>query len=74
MPVAPRPVPVAMPTASAIPDAVGGDSDALLEEFRIAPDELKTDVKKGCLLYFFAALALVALGIVALYFFFNRGR
>ena len=46
----------------------------MLEEYRVAPDTLKSDVKKGCLLYFFAALALLAVGMVALYFIFRHGK
>lgn len=32
------------------------------------PKALHTDVRKGCLLYFFAALGLVILGAVGFYF------
>ena len=49
-------------------------ADEMLDEYRVAPHALKTDVKKGCFLYFFAALAAVATGVIALYFLFNRGR
>ena len=43
-------------------------ADAILEDYRVAPDALKTDVRKGCFLYFFAALAFVALVVVGLYY------
>ena len=46
----------------------------MLDEYRVAPDALKSDVKKGCLLYFFGAIGLFALGVVALYFAFRHGK
>ena len=33
-------------------------ADAILEEYRVAPDTLKTDIRKGCLLYFVGAFVL----------------
>ncbi len=56
------------------PPAVEAVADEILEQYRVAPDSMKTDVKKGCFLYFFAALALVAVGVVVLYFIFERGK
>ena len=47
-------------------------ADAILEEYRVAPDTLKTDIRKGCLLYFIGALALVALGVSVLYFLISK--
>ncbi len=49
-------------------------ADQILAQYRVAPDALKTDVKKGCLLYFFGALALVALAVAGLYLLFQRGK
>ena len=59
---------------SPVAAAVAAQADAILEDYRVAPDALKTDVKKGCFLYFFAALAFVALAVVVLYFLFQRGK
>jgi len=86
-PAAPVPVvpPVRLPASlpaqpsvagenSPVEAVVAAEADAILEDYRVAPDELKTDVKKGCFLYFFAALAFVALGVVVLYFLFQRGK
>jgi hypothetical protein len=56
----------ATPTA-AIPPEVAA-ADAIIEEYRVPPETLRTDVRKGCLLYFFTALGLLALAVVALYF------
>ena len=69
--LAPAPAPARDVSLPADPTA---SADVLLEEYRVAPDTLKSDVKKGCLLYFFAALALFALGVVGLYFFFRHGK
>ncbi len=64
------------PTAAepAAPAADGAAAEEIIDQYRVAPDTLKTDLRKGCLLYFIGALALVALGVVGLYFFFQRGR
>jgi hypothetical protein len=62
----------APPVASS--PAVEAAADEILDQYRVAPDSMKTDVKKGCFLYFFGALALVAVGVVVLYFIFERGR
>lgn len=49
-------------------------AEEIIDQYRVAPDTLKTDLRQGCLLYFLGALGLVALGIVGLYFLFQRGR
>ena len=48
--------------------AVAAAADAILEKYRVQPDSLKTDVRKGCFLYFFGALAVVAVIVVGLYY------
>ena len=57
--------------ALALP-ATPAAADALLDEYRVAPDTLKTDVRKGCFLYFAAALLAVAATVVILYFLLPR--
>jgi len=47
-------------------------SEQILEEYRVPAESLQQDVRKGCLLYFAAGLAVFALGIVALYFLVQR--
>jgi hypothetical protein len=42
-------------------------ADTILAGYRQDSANLRTDVRKGCLLYFFVAFALVALGIGAFY-------
>ena len=54
--------------------AVEAVADEIIEQYRSGPDTTKTDVRKGCLLYFFGAFALLALVVVGLYFLFQRGR
>lgn len=49
-------------------------ADEIIDQYRVAPDALKTDLRKGCLLYFVGALALVALGVGLLYLVFNYGK
>jgi len=48
--------------------AVSAAADAILEKYRVQPDSLKTDVRQGCFLYFFGALAVVAVIVVGLYY------
>ncbi len=42
-------------------------ADTILQEYRVPETALKSDVRKGCFLYFIAALAAVAVGVVLLY-------
>jgi len=56
------------PPAPPLPPEVAATADAILDEYRVQPDSLKTDVKKGCFLYFFIALGLVVLAVVGFYF------
>ena len=60
--------------SSSPPAGIETAADQILEQYRVAPDATKTDVKKGCLLYFFAAFVLLGLVVVGMYFFFQRGR
>lgn len=48
--------------------AVAAAADAILEKYRVQPDSLRTDVRQGCFLYFFGALAAVAVIVVGLYY------
>lgn len=61
-------------TAAATPEhpAVAAAADTILEEYRIPSETLKTDVRKGCFLYFAAALLFVAATAVILYFVLRR--
>lgn len=63
-PAAPEPLPLAAPPASqSIPDP-----EVLIEEYRVRPDEVHQDVRKGCLLYFVGAFVVLGLVVVGLYF------
>lgn len=74
-PPAPAPLP---PVATAIAQRVIAKShpigtapvpaEAMIEQYRVAPDAVKQDVRRGCFIYFAAAFVLLALGVVALYF------
>lgn len=46
-------------------------AEEIIDQYRVAPGTLQTDLRKGCLLYFFGALALVALGVALLYYAFK---
>lgn len=56
--------------AAATPDA--REAETILEQYRTSDKSLKTDVRKGCLLYFAAAFVLLGLGVAALWFAFRR--
>lgn len=75
-PLAPAPVlaPAAPESAPVAPSVLAAQADEILESYRTPPTSLKSDVRKGCLLYFVAALALVALGVTALYFLIGTRR
>ena len=45
---------------------VDPDADKIIEQYRSAKP-IRAEVKRGCLVYLFAAFALVGLGILALY-------
>jgi hypothetical protein len=59
---------VATTTASVAPTSVDAQADEILAQYRQDTPSLQADLRKGCLLYFFGALALLGLGIVAFYF------
>jgi len=63
------------PVAPVAPNAVEpstDDPDALLSEYRAADVDVVRHVRTGCLLYFVAALALVAVIVAILYFALRR--
>lgn len=63
-----------LPAAAVAPAVVAAQADEILETYRTPANSLKSDVRKGCFLYFFAALALVGLGVTALYFLIGTRR
>ena len=68
-------VPLILPAVVAAPLApeIAAVADSIIDEYRVPPETLKTDVKKGCFVYFFAALALVSLGVFGFYFALHHG-
>lgn len=48
--------------------SLAASPEAILEEYRVEPSAVKSDVRKGCLLYFAAAFALLILVVAILYF------
>ncbi len=80
---APAPArPVALPplaapatsTSDVSPTAVAAQADEILESYRTPPTSVKSDVRKGCLLYFVGAFLLLGLGVTALYFLISSRR
>jgi hypothetical protein len=60
-PVSPASTPASRVTAGAT------DADAILNEYRVPSEALKTDVRKGCFLYFAVAMALLIGGVAILW-------
>jgi hypothetical protein len=64
------PPPGAAPAPATAPQSrVDTDADKLIEQYSQKQRPIHDQVRSGCLVYFFAALALVGLGLVALYFY-----
>jgi hypothetical protein len=63
------PPPAAAPASPTAPasDDVGAYADRIIEQYTQQQRPIRDQVKSGCLFYFFTALALVALGVVAIY-------
>jgi hypothetical protein len=55
------------PDASTSPAAVDANANAILEQYRSNSRSLQQEVRRGCFLYFFGALALLGLVIAVIY-------
>jgi hypothetical protein len=66
----PSPAPVAPPKA--IPAQAEAEAEAMLAQYRSDPDAMQRNVKRGCILYFLAALGLLALGLLAFHFLYRH--
>lgn len=69
-PLAPSSAPktaVASPLPVMASETAEIDVDEILQRHRVAPATVRSDVRKGCFLYFFAALCLLGLGVAFLY-------
>lgn len=54
------------------PGATEPAAEQIMDEFRVAPENVTADVRKGCLLYFALAFVLLGLGVAALWWLFRR--
>jgi hypothetical protein len=70
-PVSAKPLPQNLQAA---PTAHDDDVEALLESYRAESRRAPDDARRGCFILFFAALALLALGVLALYFYMSSHR
>ncbi|MDP3069316.1 MAG: hypothetical protein Q8N18_03460 [Opitutaceae bacterium] len=57
-----------MSPSSAKPAPSEVQVDQILAQYRSAPNTVRQDVRKGCLLYFMLALAIVAACVTIFYF------
>jgi hypothetical protein len=71
-PVPLAPEPAAVIATTVVPGDKSADAspaaEALFEKYRVAPSAVQQDVRRGCFIYFAAAFALFAVGVVVLYF------
>jgi hypothetical protein len=63
----PPPTDLSGPSGGPQPAISDAEADAMLEQYRANPQSLQHEVKRGCFLYFFGALALVGLAVLAVY-------
>ena len=56
-----------LPDAPTFPAAVDANANAILEQYRSSPRSLQQEVRRGCFLYFFGALALLGLVVAVIY-------
>jgi hypothetical protein len=69
------PAPRARISAVAMPEAANAiPVEALIEDYRVSPVSLKSDLRKGCLIYLACGLALLGVAVAALYFWFRHGK
>lgn len=59
------------PAGAMLAEAAAGVGDEIIDQYRSSPDSLKTDVRKGCFLYFAAAFLVLGLVVAALWFAFR---
>ncbi len=62
--------PASLPPPTTAGEAPAADTEAekILARYRDTAHPVKDEVKRGCFLYFFAALGLIVLGLVTFYF------
>jgi hypothetical protein len=73
MPVAGAAPAITAPATTAGSEDVDALADAAMAEYRVSPDALQNDVRKGCFLYFAAAFALLAVVVAVLWFALRHG-
>ena len=66
------PLAASAPVIAPAADARADDADEILEQYRVAPAALQTDIRKGCLLYFIGALVFVGGVVAGLYLVFRK--
>lgn len=74
-PIVPPNPPVSTPIiapAVASGSVVDKEADLILEQHRVGTGDIQRDVRRGCFLYFAAALLAVAIGVAVLYFALKR--
>ncbi len=70
-PVPPAPVVPVAPPAPSVPAIADADADKIMAQYRSA-QPIHNEVKQGCLVYFFAAFAVVGVVVALLYLFHRR--
>ena len=68
----PQASPAPRQTTARLPVSADLAAEEIMAQYQQEAHSLQSSVKRGCFLYFFLALGLVALGVIALYFFKTR--
>lgn len=65
------PAPLTSPPRPGAGPLHGHGPEEILDQYRIAPDTLRNDIRKGCFLYFALAFVLLTIGVGALWMLFR---
>ena len=70
----PAPASPAIPTASAAtaPTTANADAEGILGQYRSPAHSIHQQVLRGCVVYLAVALALLALSVLGIYYFYHR--
>lgn len=55
-----------------VAEPADGAGDAILAEYRVAPETMRRDLRQGCLLYFVAGLGLLVVGVFGVWYLLRR--
>ncbi len=72
LPAQAKPLPQSIPTASPSTSQTTTEAEIILGQFQREASLVQTDTRRGCLIFFFIAMALLTLGLAIGYYFYCR--